>query len=71
MSQSKQSGQTAVEYILLLTVAVTIAFIIVSQMVSRSDGDEGFLIKAWQQMLTTMGEDYADVVSEDPPAEAP
>lgn len=63
MSQLKalgQKGQVAVEYILLLTVAVIVAFLIVNSMVSREEGEEGFLIKAWQSMLTTMGSDYAD-----------
>jgi len=66
MSQLKAQGQAAVEYILLLTVAVIIAFTIMSLMVSRSEGDEGFMIKAWQSMLETMGNDYPDDVAPPP-----
>ena len=59
----KQRGQVAVEYILLVSVAVIVALIITTTMVSRESGNEGFLIKAWRVMLDTLGADKADDLS--------
>lgn len=63
----KQRGQVAIEYILLVSVAVVVALIITTAMVSRESGNEGFLIKAWRVMLDTLGADKADDIS--PPAD--
>ena len=54
------SGQVVVEYVLLLIIAVSIAMLITSLMVSRNPESPGFLIKTWRGMLDTMGSDPAD-----------
>ena len=53
-------GQIVVEYVLLLIIAVSIAMLITSLMVSRNAESPGFLIKTWRVMLDTMGADPAD-----------
>lgn len=55
-----QKGQIIVEYVLLLSIAVTIAMIIVSQLIKRDSTDpanSGALIHKWQQMQETIGKD--------------
>jgi uncharacterized protein (UPF0333 family) len=59
----KERGQVAVEYILLVAVAVVVALIITTAMVSREEGNEGFLIQAWRVMLDTLGADKADDIA--------
>lgn len=58
--RSSEKGQIVVEYVLLLSIAVTIALIIVSQLINR-DPDEpensGALIRKWQQMQDTIAKD--------------
>ncbi len=58
--ESSQKGQIVVEYVLLLSIAVTIAAIIVSQLIHRDkDNPEnsGALIRKWQQMQDTISKD--------------
>lgn len=55
-----QSGQIVVEYVLLLSIAVTIAMIIVSQFIKRDTSDpanSGALIYKWNQMQEAIGKD--------------
>jgi hypothetical protein len=55
-----QKGQIVVEYVLLLSIAVSIAMIIVSQMIKRDADDpenSGALIRKWQQMQEAIGKD--------------
>ncbi len=55
-----ERGQIVVEYVLLLSVAVTIAMIIVSQLVKRDADDpenSGALIKKWRQIQETIAKD--------------
>lgn len=57
---SDRKGQIVVEYVLLLSIAVTIAMIIVSQLVSRDSNDpenSGALIRKWRQVQETIGQD--------------
>ena len=56
-----QSGQIVVEYVLLLVISVTIAFIITTSMVSRDPNNPGFLINKWVQIITMIGADEIDV----------
>jgi hypothetical protein len=57
---ANQRGQIVVEYVLLLSIAVTVAMIIVSQLINR-DQDEpensGAIIKKWQQMQDAIAKD--------------
>lgn len=53
-------GQVVVEYVLLLIVSVTLAFIIAKFMVGRDPGNPGFVIKTWQGIVQEIGRDRAD-----------
>jgi hypothetical protein len=61
--RQSESGQIVVEYILLLVVAVALAALITSKMVSRNPSNEGFLIQAWDGMIKAIGADTADDVT--------
>lgn len=53
-------GQIVVEYVLLLSIALTAALIIVSQLVKRDTSDpqnSGALIRKWQQMQESVAKD--------------
>jgi hypothetical protein len=55
-----QSGQIVVEYVLLLTIAVTLAMIIVTQLIKRDTEDpanSGAVIQQWQSMQDAIGKD--------------
>jgi len=60
MPNKSQRGQVIVEYVLLLTIAVTLAMIVITSLVKR-DGDDpensGALIKQWQGLQRQIGED--------------
>ena len=60
-----QKGQILVEYILLLIVAVAVASLMISAMVSRNPEDPGFLISKWDKILRFIGADAADDVKRD------
>ena len=53
-----KKGQVAVEYILLVFVAVALAAVIVSIMVSRDSEEPGFLIRTWQEIVRIIGNDH-------------
>ena len=55
-----QSGQIVVEYILLLAVAVVVAALITKTMISRDQDNPGFVLTAWRDVITTIGEDKPD-----------
>lgn len=59
-ARQKQAGQIVVEYILLLVVAVSIAILITRVMIGREDGNEGFVIQAWQSLIEQIGSDKPD-----------
>lgn len=48
-------GQVAVEYILLLSVGVTLAVILTAGIVSRNENEPGFLIAKWQAIIQYIG----------------
>ena len=52
-----ESGQVAVEYVLLLVVAVLIWISIVSLLVSRDPNNPGSLISAWNKITIWIGKD--------------
>ena len=55
--RSYKRGQVVVEYALLLLVSVAMFFAISQPLVSREKGDEGFIIKKWQNILQVIGDD--------------
>ena len=58
--KSSEKGQIVVEYVLLLSIAVTIALIIVSQLIKRDPDDpenSGAMIRKWQQMQDAIAKD--------------
>ncbi|OFZ14863.1 MAG: hypothetical protein A2Z20_04545 [Bdellovibrionales bacterium RBG_16_40_8] len=59
IAQSKRNerGQVAVEYVLILVVAVLIALILMKGLVSRNPNNPGALIAGWQSVAAWIGED--------------
>lgn len=56
----RERGQIVVEYVLLLSIALTIAMIIVSQLVKRDSTDptnSGSLIIKWRQIQDSIATD--------------
>ena len=58
-----QRGQIAIEYVLILFVAVTIAVLVSKELVSRDPQAPGHIVKAWVNILQTVGNDLADAPS--------
>lgn len=56
----RQSGQIAVEYILLLAVGVSIAALITSLVVSRNDESPGIIILKWRAIIEMIGSDQIE-----------
>lgn len=54
------SGQIAIEYVLILIVAVTIAYTLVSFLVSRDPNSPGIIVQKWVAILDAVGRDLAD-----------
>ncbi|MCB0410897.1 MAG: hypothetical protein KDD22_00105, partial [Bdellovibrionales bacterium] len=65
-SSQNSRGQIVVEYVLLLIIAVSVAFLMTSQMVSRSEESPGFVISKWKGLIDAIGADPADDLN--PPA---
>lgn len=63
---ANRRGQIVVEYVLLLVIGVSLAFLITSQMVSRSSENTGFLVKKWIAIIKAIGSDKADDPGGDP-----
>ncbi|BEV69111.1 hypothetical protein Bb109J_c2531 [Bdellovibrio bacteriovorus] len=49
-----------VEYVLLLVLAVSLAALLVSRLVSREEGNEGILVAKWQNILQVIADDLPD-----------
>ncbi len=55
-----QSGQIVVEYVLLLAISVSIAIVVISQLINRDSndpGNSGAVIQKWTEIQKTIGED--------------
>ena len=61
--RQSESGQIIIEYVLLLAIAVGLATLITKTMVGRGD-NPGFVITAWQELITAIGTDLADAPDE-------
>lgn len=59
-NRNAQKGQVVVEYVLLLTIAVGIAALLVSLLVSRNEDKPGVLTGKWHELMTVIGEDIPD-----------
>ncbi|MEK2646131.1 hypothetical protein [Bdellovibrio sp. BCCA] len=53
-------GQIVVEYVLLLVIAVGIAALLTSRLVSRNADNPGILVSKWHSILKTIGDDVPD-----------
>lgn len=60
---ASSKGQIVVEYVLLLTFAVVLAFWLTTKIVSRNKDEPGFLIKKWVAVLTFIGQDSTDNIN--------
>lgn len=56
-SFGNDSGQVAVEYILLFALALILAMLITTQLVRRDPAEPGFLIGRWQSLKIWIGQD--------------
>ena len=56
----QNKGQIVVEYILLLMVAVSLATLIVNQMVKRDADNPGVVVKAWSDLIIFISQDKSD-----------
>lgn len=62
-SHLKQKGQALIEYVLLLSIAVSLALLIVTRLVrvnSDSPESSGSLIRKWQCMQEVIAKDHPD-----------
>lgn len=57
--QINSRGQVAVEYVLLLLVAVSVAAVMVRTTINRDPTEPGFLIDKWNQLIWTISLDDA------------
>lgn len=55
-----QRGQVIVEYVLLLVIAVSLAALLVSRLVSRNPESPGVLVVKWHSILKVVGDDMPD-----------
>lgn len=53
-------GQIAIEYVLILFVCVVMAVLVSKELVGRDPQDPGHIVKAWVNILQTVGRDLAD-----------
>lgn len=60
--RQSQAGQIVIEYVLLLAIAVSLAVLITKTLIGRNQGEEGFVIQAWEQLIEQIGTDAADDV---------
>jgi hypothetical protein len=63
--RQSESGQIIVEYVLLLVIAIGLATILTRALVSRTQGDEGIVIRAWEEMLNQIAADHPDDIKRD------
>ncbi len=59
-SRKRMSGQVVVEYVLLLAIGVSIALVIITQLIKRDSSDvtnSGAIIKKWYQIQQDIGKD--------------
>ncbi len=62
LRRQRQRGQIVVEYVLLLAITVSLAILITKTLIGRDNGNPGFVLAAWQTLITQIGADLADDV---------
>lgn len=60
-----QQGQVIIEYVLLLFISITFATLLIKGMVSRTEGEEGMVIKAWSKMIDALANDLPACPNQD------
>ncbi len=63
--RQSQHGQLVVEYVLLLVISITLAFLIVQTLVGSGPENPGAVIRAWTGMTQAVGSDPADTPQAD------
>lgn len=58
-----KKGQVLIEYLLLMVIAIGCVTILTKSLVNREDANPGLIIKAWDKMIKTIGEDIPDCVN--------
>lgn len=58
--QSNRKGQVLIEYLLLMVITVSAASVITRAFINRQPGSEGMIIKVWDGILKTIGNDLPD-----------
>lgn len=56
----KDSGQIAVEYVLLLVIGVAVWLILVTELVSRNPNSPGLVVRKWYEIINAIGSDPID-----------
>lgn len=54
------AGQIVIEYMLLLVIVVALGAFLVKGLIDRSEGDEGIVVKKWQEVQKEIGKDLPD-----------
>lgn len=58
--KANRSGQVVLEYVLLVVISAMAATLIIKGMVSRSPSGQGFIIRAWERVLVSIGDDLPE-----------
>lgn len=66
--RNNQAGQIVLEYVLLLVVAVAMAALLTTTLVSRNPESTGMIVLKWHQIIQTIGADTADDLATSAPA---
>lgn len=60
MNRRGQSGQVVVEYVLLMIIAISFGYLLMSKLVSRSTDNPGIITAKWHNLLDTIAGDLPD-----------
>lgn len=55
-----ERGQVLIEYLLLMVIVIASASILMKGLINREPGKQGALIKAWDGIIRTIGNDLPD-----------
>ncbi len=55
-----EKGQVLIEYILLMVIVISCASILMRALVSRQPGKQGMVIRVWDDIIRTLGNDLPD-----------
>lgn len=57
LSHLRYGGQAVIEYMLLLVIVAAMSAILIGALVLREEGNEGAIIKRWQELLQAIADD--------------